>query len=81
MIKTDAVRREIEHAKRAVTEQSVAAPGAQNLITWLNGTYYKSENGESQLLLFVAKYPWNANSIKEYIEGTRKNLRLKTKNL
>jgi hypothetical protein len=81
MIKTEAVRREIEHIRRSTGEGDLSALRGENLINWLRSGYYKSERGESQLEMFVTKYPWNANQIKSYILRDSSKLRLTTKQL
>lgn len=79
MFKTEAVRREIEHIRRSAGEGDLSMLRAENLINWLRSVYYNGDRGESQLEMFVAKYPWNANAIKSYILKDASKLRLTTK--
>ena len=79
MFKTEAVRREIEHIRRSAGEGDLSVLRVENLINWLRGTYYQNDKGESQLEMFVVKYPWNANQIKSYILKDTGKLRLTTK--
>lgn len=79
MIDTPRVRREIEHIRRAASVTETEALRSANMINWLRDTYYRGDRSESQLEMFIAKYPSNANAIKAYILKEATKLRLTTK--
>lgn len=77
MIDTTRVRREIEDIRRKATESDLGALRGDNMINWLNSYY--SSNEESQLRMFLTKYPWNANQVKHYLLRDTTKFRLSTK--
>lgn len=79
MIDTTRVRREVEDIRRKATESNLSALRGENLINWLRNHYYQSDSGESQLEMFLIKYPWNANAFKAYILREANKYRITTK--
>lgn len=79
MIDSSRVRREIEHIRRSASDHEREALQSDNMINWLRNTYYRGDRSESQLEMFIAKYPSNANAIKSYVLKDSNKLRLTTK--
>lgn len=79
MIDTTRVRREVEHIRAKAGEKELSSLKADNLINWLRNSYYKTDVSESQLEMFIIKYPWNANTLKSYILKETNKYRITTK--